>query len=307
MSPVYSKQGVQGPMTRAVVSFVADVVLDAHAEVGEGPTWDRVRQQLWWVDIPRGAIHRFDPASGTDHVHVVDQPVGAVVVRRGGDLLLAVRDGFGVLEEGRLKIVAAVEADGAGNRMNDGKVDPAGRFWAGTMASDAAAGAGALYRLQKDHRVDTVLSGLTISNGMDWSLDDQTMYFIDSAGGSVQAFSYDRRTGAIDAPRTLIVIPEEDGVPDGMTVDSAGFLWIAVWGGAAVRRYSPDGELVGEVRLPVSQVTSCAFGGPTMHDLYITTASKELTPAQREEQPHAGALFHVRPGVAGRQPHLADL
>lgn len=292
-------------MARADVPLVADIVLDAHAEVGEGPTWDRFRQLLWWVDIPRGAIHGFDPTNGIEQVHVVDQPVSAVVVREQGGLLVAARDGFGLLDAGELRVVAPVEADRAGNRMNDGKVDPYGRFWAGTMALDMSAGAGTLYRLQRDCRVDAVLSGLTISNGMDWSPDGRTMYFIDSAAGSVTAFCYDQHSGAIRKPRTLIVIPGSDGMPDGMTVDSEGFLWVAVWAGGSVRRFAPDGTLVSEVSVPASQVTSCAFGGPTMHDLYITTASSGLTPAQREEQPHAGALFRVRPGVAGRQPHLA--
>ncbi len=279
-------------------------MLDAHSDVGEGPTWDPFRQQLLWVDIPHGAIHSCDPIHSSDHVLHADQPVGAVVARQRGGLLLAVRDGFAVLVEGEVRLVAAVEVDLANNRMNDGKVDPGGCFWAGTMALDMSPGAGALYRLGPDFRVDTVLRGLAISNGMDWSPDDKTMYFIDSASGLVTAYSYDVETGAIDDPRTLIVIPAEAGMPDGMTVDSAGFLWIAVWGGSAVRRYAPDGALVGEVRLPVSQVTSCAFGGPSLQDLYITTASEGLSPTQRAKEPHAGGLFRTRPRVAGRRPHL---
>jgi len=294
-------------LTRPPDTLVADVVLDGHAEVGEGPTWDPLRQRLWWVDIPLGAIHRFDPKNGRDHVVYAGQPVSAVAIRQRGGLVLAVRDGFAVLDKGQLRIVASVEAERAENRMNDGKVDPGGRFWAGTMAFDMTPGAGALYRLHEDYRVATVLSGLTISNGIDWSPDGQTMYFIDSARGSVTAFSYNGQTGAIKEPETLIVISPDEGMPDGMTVDSAGFLWVAVWAGAAVRRYSPDGALVGEVRLPVSQVTSCAFGGPNLRDLYITTASTGLSPVQRAEQPHAGALFRVRPGVVGRQPNLCQV
>ncbi len=294
-------------MTEPPTPWVADIVLDAHAAVGEGPTWDPFRQQLWWVDIPQCAIHGFDPASGSDQVLHVNQPVGAVVVRRGGGLLLAVRDGFGVLDGGEVKMVAAVEADRPENRMNDGKVDPAGRFWAGTMALDSTPGAGALYRLQEDYSVDAVLSGVTISNGVDWSPDGSTMYFIDSVEGAVTAYSYDNETGSIREPKTLIMIAAKEGMPDGMTVDSEGFLWVAVWGGGSVRRYAPDGSLVSEVRLPVTQVTSCAFGGPTLHDLYVTTASAGLSPLQRAEQPNAGALFRVSPGVAGRPAHLANV
>ncbi|MDQ3579204.1 MAG: SMP-30/gluconolactonase/LRE family protein [Actinomycetota bacterium] len=290
-------------MEEPPASLAAEVVLDAHAEVGEGPTWDPVGQRLLWVDIPRGAIHSFDPATGNDHVVHAGQPVGAVIARQRGGLLLAARDGFAAWDGTKLTMIAPVEAKRAENRMNDGKVDPAGRFWAGTMALDSTPGAGALYRLHEDHRVESVLDGLTIPNGIDWSPDGTTMYFIDSTPGTVTAFSYDDASGAIANPKTLIEIPAEVGMPDGMTVDSAGDLWIAVWGGSAVRCYTPDGALVGHVEVPVSQVTSCAFGGPDLADLYITTASAGLSPIQRVEQPHAGALFRVRPGVAGREPH----
>ncbi|MDQ3577370.1 MAG: SMP-30/gluconolactonase/LRE family protein [Actinomycetota bacterium] len=293
-------------MAEPELSLVAEVVLDAHAEVGEGPTWDVEGQRLWWVDIPRGAVHAFDPATGTDDVITVDQPVGAVVLRRSGGLLLAVRDGFAALEEGRLRLLAAVEIDRPENRMNDGKVDPAGRFWAGTMALDMAPGAGALYRLVTDQQVDTVLTGLTISNGMDWSPDGHTMYFIDSGPGRVTSYSYDRDSGEISEPRTLIEIAPEDGLPDGMTVDSAGGLWVAIWDGAAVRHYSTDGTFLDEIRVPARQVTSCAFGGPELRDLYITSAAEDLSPEQLVEQPHAGALFRVTPGVVGRDPHLCN-
>ncbi|MBA2464106.1 MAG: SMP-30/gluconolactonase/LRE family protein, partial [Nocardioidaceae bacterium] len=158
----------------------AEVALDAHAEVAEGPVWDGEAGQVIWVDIPRGEIHRFDPTDGTDQVTQVGQPVGAVVLRERGGLLLAVRDGFAELADGQLRMIAEVESDRPENRMNDGKVDPAGRFWAGTMALDSALGAGTLYRLDTDRSVHTVLPGLTISNGIDWSPDATTMYFIDS-------------------------------------------------------------------------------------------------------------------------------
>jgi len=293
-------------MTEPNPSLVAEVIVDAHAEVGEGPTWDADSQRLCWVDIPHGDIHAFHPASGSDDVVDVGQPVGAVVRRRQGGLVLAVRDGFATLDEGRLSLLAEVEIERVENRMNDGKVDPAGRFWAGTMALDSSPGAGALYRLAQDHRVDTVLDGLTISNGMDWSPDGQTMYFIDSGQGCVTAYLYDQDSGEINEPRTLIAIPPEDGLPDGMTVDSAGGLWVAIWDGAAVRHYSPDGTFLDEVRVPATQVTSCAFGGADLRDLYITTAAEGLSPAQRREQPHAGALFRVQPGVVGREPYLCS-
>ncbi|MBA3367585.1 MAG: SMP-30/gluconolactonase/LRE family protein, partial [Geodermatophilaceae bacterium] len=210
----------------------AVVAVDAHAVTGEGPVWDVDAGQLIWVDIPSGEIHRFDPADGTDRVTHVGQPVGAVALREGGGLLLAVRDGFTAMAGGsdevedlRLTMIAAVEADRPENRMNDGKVDPAGRFWAGTMALDSAPGAGTLYRLDTDRSVHPTLTGLTISNGIDWSPDATTMYFIDSTPGTVTAYDYDQHSGSISQPRTVIEIPPEDGLPDGMTVHAEGCLW----------------------------------------------------------------------------------
>ncbi len=285
----------------------AEVALDAHAEVAEGPVWDVKAGQLVWVDIPRGEIHRFDPTEGTDQVTQVGQPVGAVALRERGGLLLAVRDGFAELADGQLRMIAEVESDRPENRMNDGKVDPAGRFWAGTMALDSAPGAGALYRLDTNRSVETMLTGLTISNGIDWSPDGTTMYFIDSTQRTVTAYAYDRHTGAISEPRTVIEIPPDDGMPDGMTVDSEGCLWVAIWGGSAVRRYAPDGTQLTRVELPASQVTSCAFGGAHLRDLYITTASVGLSAAERAGQPHAGALFCVRTEVGGREPNRCQI
>lgn len=285
----------------------AEVALDAHAEVAEGPVWDVKAGQLVWVDIPRGEIHRFDPTEGTDQVTQVGQPVGALALRARGGLLLAVRDGFAELADGKLTIIAEVESDRPENRMNDGKVDPAGRFWAGTMALDSAPGAGTLYRLDADSTVNTVLTGLTISNGIDWSPDGTTMYFIDSTPGTVTAYAYDQHTGAISDPRTVLEILPDDGMPDGMTVDSEGCLWVAIWGGSAVRRYAPDGTQLTSVELPATQVTSCAFGGAELRDLYITTASVGLSAAERAGQPHAGALFCVRTEVGGREPNRCQI
>lgn len=283
--------------------FQASLVLDAHARLGEGPVWDQERGQLVWVDIESGSLHRFNPATGASERQDVGQPVGVVALCTDDALVLALRDGFGRLDGGRLSMIAEVEADRPGNRMNDGKVDSAGRFWAGTMACDASHGAGSLYRLDPDRRVRTLLTGLTIANGLDWSPEDRTMYFIDSASGGVDAFAYEPGDGAIANRRRLIEIPRALGVPDGMTVDAEGCLWVAIWGGGVVRRYTPDGVLSGEVSLPVSQVTSCAFGGKDLGDLYMTSAAGGLAPEHLEQEPYAGGLFHCRPGLVGRAAH----
>jgi len=282
----------------------AELVLDAHAELGEGPVWDQDRQQLVWVNITGNAVHRYDPVSGADEQQDTGQAVGAAALRAAGGLVLAIRDGFARLEGSRLTMIAATEANRPGNRMNDGKVDPAGRFWAGTMAFDATPAAGSLYRLGPDHTVQTVLTGLTISNGLDWSPDGHTMYFIDSGSRGVDAFDFDLTTGAITNRRRLIDLAAAGGLPDGMTVDATGQLWVALWGAGRVQRYEPDGSLTAVVSLPVTQVTSCAFGGADLDDLYMTSAATALSEDQLRQQPCAGGLFRCRPGVTGKASTL---
>jgi sugar lactone lactonase YvrE len=288
------------------ISKDVELVLDAHAEIGEGPAWDAARQMLLWVDITRGLVHTFDPSSGRDHALTVSQHVGATAPRASGGLVLAVRDGFAALdtESGDVQMIAEVEADVASNRMNDGKCDGGGRFWAGTMAYDyeEELNAGALYRLNPDLSVSKVVSEVTLSNGLGWSPDDHTMYFIDSGARSVDAFDYDAATGTIQGRRRLVEVPK-GALPDGMTVDSEGFLWVALWGAGRIERYTSAGDLDDVIELPVTQVTSCTFGGPDLEDLYITSAAYQLSDEQLKAEPHAGGVFRVRPGVAGLPGH----
>ena len=281
-----------------------EVALDAHADLAEGLLWDPESESLLWVDLELGHLHRFVPATGADSVVEVGQPVGAAARRRSGGLVLAVRDGFALLSEneGRLDLVAEVEFELASNRMNDGKCDPLGFFWAGTKAASDRPGTAALYRLGPDLAVETMLEGATISNGLDWSPDLTCMYYVDSPTRGIDVLDYDPGSGRIANRRRLVTIPPEAGMPDGLTVDSEGCIWLALWGGAAVHRYTPRGVLDRAVELPVSQVTSCAFGGSDLGDLYVTSASTGLTPSGRAAEPHAGALFRVRPGVVGLPP-----
>ncbi|MBA2316781.1 MAG: SMP-30/gluconolactonase/LRE family protein [Euzebyales bacterium] len=291
-------------MTRLLGPRHVEVALDAHAEVAEGPVWDSSGNELVWVDIPRHLVHRFHPASGRCTSVDVGQPVGAVALRDSGGLVLALRDGFGVLDgdTGPARLVREVEADSASNRMNDGKCDQSGRFWAGTMALDMRVGAGTLYRLETDFEVVSVLADVSVPNGLAWTADERTMYFIDSTTNGVDVLDHAPRSGTVGERRRLIDIAPEIGLPDGMTTDVDGFLWIALWGGGAVRRYSPAGALDTVVQLPATQITSCTFGGEQLDELYITSAAAGLSDEERANQPHAGAVFRVRPGVCGLPP-----
>jgi len=283
----------------------ADLVLDAQAELGEGPVWDARAACLYFVDILNGRVHCYAPATETLRTYGVDQSVGALALTDKDDLVLAVRDGFARLDlrTGRVAMIAEIESDRPDLRMNDGKCDRDGRFWAGTMALDERRGAGTLYRLDPSGRVDAMLSGVTISNGLDWSDDDRRMYFIDSPTHSVDLFDFDRANGTISNRRSFAHIPPDQGIPDGLTLDADGGVWVSLWGGGAVHRYSPDGRLERIVRLPVTLPTSCAFGGLDLGDLYITTANIGLDPAERNRQPQAGGLFCCRAGTTGRPPY----
>ena len=276
----------------------------------EGPTWDAGHGELLWVDTPHGLVRRAVVTAGGDlretapPAHGGDT-VGFVVPAAAGGWLLGADGGFTHLtEEGEARVVVDLAGEGGteesgGTRMNDGGCDRAGRFFAGTMAFDQRPGAGALYRLDLDGTVTTVLDELTISNGLAWSPDDRTVYLADSGPGLVWAFDYDLGSGAFSGQRVLLDFTDQEGVADGLTVDDDGCLWTAVWGGGQVRRWSPEGELLAVVELPVPQVSSCAFAGPDGDLLVISTSAEGLDEAARAAQPDAGKLFTARPGVRG--------
>jgi sugar lactone lactonase YvrE len=290
---------------RHVIAVEAALVLDAQAELGEGPLWDPRAACLYFVDILRGRVLRFDPAQKNVRTYEVGRMVGAAALTDSDDLMLAVQDGFARLDTrtGAVRKVSSLDEARPDLRFNDGKCDPAGRLWAGTMALDERHGAGALYRLDADGRIHRMLGAVTISNGLDWNEAGDTMYFIDSPTRTIDVFDFDLAGGNIGDRRTFVHIPRGQGVPDGMTIDAEGYVWVALWGGGAVHRYAPDGRCNTVVRVPTRYPTSCAFGGPDLDDLYITTAHVKLTPQERAGQPHAGGVFLVRPGAKGRPPN----
>jgi sugar lactone lactonase YvrE len=273
------------------------------ADHGEGPVWDSLHHELLWVDVGSGRLHRGRPEpGGVLHVATLELgvPLGAVSPARSGGWVVAAGSGFAQLEpDGRLTWIAEPEAGRPELRMNDGACDPRGRFWAGSMAYAETEGAGTLYRLDQDGSVCPMVSGTTISNGLGWSDDGARLWYVDSGPGTVDAFDFDLGAGTLSNRRTVIRIDPDDGVPDGFTVDAEDHLWVAVWDGGEVRRYTPAGRLVARVRLPVSRPTSCCFGGAGLATLFITTARKGLTDGELSSQPDAGRLFRVEVGVRG--------
>ncbi len=277
--------------------------------LSEGPRWHEERQELLWVDILDGRFHRGTLAADGSLERVdtiaLDRHVGAVAPAHGGGYVLAAGPGFVFIDEdGATRELAQPEAGRTDVRMNDGACDQQGRFWAGTMAYDETPGAGTLYRLELDGTCTTVLSDLTISNGIGWSPSGTSMYLNDSGTGCLDAFGFDPVSGAIDDRRTLVRIDEPGVAPDGLTVDEDGAIWVALWGGGAVHRYAPDGSLLMTLQLPVARPTSCAFGGPDRDILFVTTAREGLDEDARREQPDAGRVFSIAGlGVRGLSSH----
>ncbi|MDQ2812319.1 MAG: SMP-30/gluconolactonase/LRE family protein [Actinomycetota bacterium] len=281
----------------------AEIVVPAQCELAEGPVWDAARGLLRWVDILPGRVHALDPATGAHRWFDVGDPVGTVGLTRSGGLVVALADRFALSDhDGRHpRSLGEFTVDRSVVRFNDGKPDPWGNFCAGTCAWRHDGPPCGLYRLRPDGAVGEILGDVGLSNGLDWSDDRTAFYFADSASGGVDVFDTDPETGTLGARRRFVTV---GGVPDGLTLDAEGGLWLAVWGSAELRRYTPGGVLDTVVTLPVSQVTSAAFGGADLSTLYITTARENFTPADLAGQPHAGDIFACTPGVTGRLPFL---
>lgn len=279
-----------------------DLILDARAYLGECPVWNHRSGRLDWVDVMSGRLHSTDVATGQTTTLCLPLATGCFVPRAGGGYVAGLADGFwAVGQDGSAQRLVGVEAERPETFFNDGRCDPAGRFWAGTMAYDLRESAGSLYRLDTDLTVHRMLSGVTISNGIDWSLDGRTMYYVDTATQRIDVFDYDAATGSIQHRRPFVVIDAADGSPDGLVVDAEGAIWVALWDGWAVRRYLPDGTLDRVVRVPTAKVTSIAFGGADLDQLYITTARRLADETDRARQPLAGGIFRAEVGIRGRR------
>lgn len=277
------------------------LVLDAKATLGEGALWHPTEHVLYWIDIEGKALHLFDPETKKNTCFLVDERVGTVVPVATGGALVALQNGIQHIDikTGELTFLCnPIEASDI--RFNDGKCDPEGRFWVGTMALDTREGAAVLYRMETDGSIQLVLNNLTISNGIVWTSDKKNMYFTDTPTQKIKAFDYDNASGEISRERTVVDIPKEDGSPDGMTIDADGNIWVALHGGGAIVCYNPaTGKQLHKIKVPCPQTTSCAFGGRELDTLYITTGREGLDEDQLKEYPQSGGLFAVKPGVKG--------
>ena len=289
---------------------LVELLLDARSDLGEGPIWHPDRGALSWVEIYDGRVNWLELDGSPGESVEVGRRVGAAVPATDGTLALATDEGFAYINgDGEYALVAAVEADREDSFMNDGRCDAVGRFWAGTVGVNerglAAEGAGSLYCLETDGKVRRVLGGVSLSNGMDWSTDGLTFYYIDSRTAGIDAFAFDLSTGALADRRRFVELEfrAEVGFADGMCVDADGGLWTAIWGVGEVRRYSPAGELDRTISLPVTQPTSCVFAGDALDVLVITTARRGLPAEELERQPHAGSVFCCHPGPTGLPPN----
>jgi sugar lactone lactonase YvrE len=273
-----------------------EVAIQARALLGEGPRWDAASRRLLWVDIEGRALHLFDPARDDDRAIPLDDRVGAAAPTESGGVLVALADRLALVDPDDESVRTLVELPhGPELRLNDGACDAAGRFWVGSMALDEAPGAAALYRYSSDGGLERVLDGVTLSNGLGWSPDGGTMYYVDSPTYRIDAFDFDVATGAISGRRRWVAIDRDAGIPDGLAVDDEGGVWVALFGGAAVRRYGPDGALDRVLAVPAEKVTACCFGGDDGRSLYVTTASIDVG----DEQPLAGSVFVTEVDVSG--------
>jgi len=276
-------------------------VLDIRATLGEGPVWCPRDQVLYWVDILSQTVNRFDPGSGANRVWRVPDLVGSMALREGGGAILALRHGFAFLnfETGNVKPAAAPDDIGADMRFNDGKCDRRGRFFAGTMHNPETAALGKLYRLDADGTLQVVEDGIVTSNGLGWSPDDAVFYYTDTMAHAIHAYDYDVEAGTLSNRRLFAEVPHDAGRPDGLTVDSQGYVWGTHWEGWRVTRYAPDGAVDKVIDMPVARPTSCGFGGRDLSTLYITSAAMDGIFPVGEREPQAGSIFAVPCEVAG--------
>ena len=283
--------------------MAVEIALTARARLGEGPLWDEAASRLYWVDIYNHRLHWFAPDTGAANCWDVGDTVGAIALTTEGQILMALRHGLGFLnlETGKVVLGKIFEEGEGDKRLNDGKCDAAGRFWIGSMST--AGPGGSLYRYDPDGTLHKMETGLTISNGLGWSPDNQRFYLADSPLQKIFVYDFDLDSGAIANRRVHVDLTGQSAFPDGLTVDTEGCLWVALWDGWGLRRFDPDGQEMAQIEVPVQRPTSCTFGGPELKRLYITSASVGLSEAEIQKSFLSGDVFSLETEVQGLPAH----
>lgn len=280
----------------------AELVLDSKSPGSQGAIWNQQTGKLYWVNTDSKILDIYYPSLGVHTEMMTGQMIGTVVPSESGKAIVALKNGIYVLDidTGSKKLIFDPESDNEDNRFNEGKCDPAGRFWAGTMNLNNEPGKGALYRMDGNGNVTKMIGNVSVSGGIAWSNKHDKMYYIDIPTRKVMVYEYDDPTGAISDAKVAVEVPADLGVPDGMTIDADGNLWIALRGGFGVGCWDPDtGKMIRKIDVPARYVTSCAFGDDDLGTLYITTARQDISEEELEKYPHSGGVFKVRPGVKG--------
>lgn len=280
----------------------AELELEISSQLGEGALWNYKLGEFYWVDIESQLFHVYNPKTKKNKTFRMPSRIGTVVPYTADEVVVALEDGIYKynMKSDSLSIVSTVEKDKPYNRFNDGKCDPLGNLWVGSMHYDQSAPMANLYKINPNGKTEVMVDSVTISNGIVWTKDSRTMYYIDTTIGKIRGYDFDSNTGEISNERVVVEVDEKDGYPDGMAIDEEDMLWVGMWNGSAVARFNPKtGELLSKIEVPAQNVTACAFGGKNLDILYITTASIGMTKEQKLEYPNAGSVFKAIPGVKG--------
>ncbi len=292
----------KNPGSEVKSSRSAQLEYEIHSLLGEGAFWNYKSQELYWIDIDGKQIHIYDPGTKTNRSFPTPSRVGTVVPQTDSTAVIALEDGIYIIntENGNIQVLSDVEKEMTYNRFNDGKCDPNGNLWVGSMHLEQMAPMGSVYKISATGETTKMIDSVTISNGIVWTKDATTMYYIDTTTQNIQAFDFDVTTSTLSNERIAVRISETIGFPDGMAIDEEDMLWVGLWNGNAVGRFDPKtGELISKIEVPAHNVTSCAFGGKNLDKLYITTASVDMTEDEKTKYPLAGSLFVADPGVKG--------
>ena len=297
-----------GPRPEIVESKTENVecILRCGNQLGEGPVWSVAEQCLYWVDILETTVSRFDPTTGRHEVCNLPKLVSAIVITDQTHILAATQDGLEFLdfEAGELSPLVDPEPTKPANRLNDAKCDKHGRLWVGSMRLDVSRADGSLYRVERGAQSTQIENGFTVANGMDWSPDGKTFYFVDTIPGNIYAYDFDPEQGTVSSRRLFASVPEKEGRPDGLAVDREGNVWCAIWDGWRIDQFDSDGSKKESLAVPVPRPTSITFGGEDLSTMFITSARVRLPSETLNKAPHSGDLFAIQAGVLGQKPNL---